>query len=97
MDSGLWKESKIIRVKNGTTVFEVLNETFDVDYKIYPGMGIFVTSINNVTQNSTHFWIYFVNEKPANVGADSFILTENSNITWKLLSSEESMKIFKTS
>ncbi len=94
IDSGSWKKVKEIDVVNGTTVFDVLNNTFNVEYKKYEGMGIFVTSIEGTEQNSTHYWIYFVDGVPGNVSADNFVLYKDLNITWKLMSLEESMKLF---
>ena len=94
IDFGTSEKSETIRVQNGTTVFEVLNSTTNVEYKEYAGMGKIITSIDGVAMNDTYSWLYFVNDKLAMVSVDNYLLTEDSSITFKYLSNEEALKYF---
>jgi len=82
----------MIRVQNGTTVFEVLNRTAKVEYKEYAGMGKIITSINGIASNNTYSWLYFVDDKLAMVSVDKYSLTKDSSITFKYLANEEALK-----
>lgn len=76
------------------TVFDALNKTCNIEYKYYKGLGYFITSIDGVTQNKTHSWGYFVNNKFAMVSANNYVLKNNDNITWVLMNNEEFGKYF---
>ena len=78
--------SKTMTVNNGTAVFHVLNSTNSVDYKEYSGLGILITGINGVKQNSTHNWFYFVNGNFAQVSADKYVLLNDSDVLFKFTS-----------
>ncbi|MDI6826556.1 MAG: DUF4430 domain-containing protein [Candidatus Aenigmarchaeota archaeon] len=91
IDFGTSEKNKRVEVQNGTTVFEVLKSIATVEYKEYAGMGKFVTSIDGVAQNSTHSWMYYVNDEYAQVACDKYALTEDASFTFKYMSNEEAM------
>ena len=95
VDFGSSRKSKSLTVENGTSVFDVLNRSFDIEFNEYEGLGKMVVSIDGVSSNSTHYWLYWVNGELAQVGADSYFLTEDSEVEWRYLSSEEAMKFFE--
>lgn len=65
--------------QEGEIVFEAKN---------YSGIGQFIYSIEGVPSDNKHFWILYINNKKAEVGASAYLLSENDEILWKL---EESM------
>ncbi len=95
VDSGnnVWTEK--VKVTNGTSVFQILNQTFPINYKEYKGLGVFIISINNISQNRTHSWVYFVNGKLPKISADKYFLYTNSTIKWKLVKNDEILKNFE--
>jgi len=44
--------------------------------------GKFVVSIENISQNSTHSWFYYVNGILANVGAEDYVIHPGDVIRW---------------
>jgi hypothetical protein len=78
-----------MKIDNGSTVFDVLNDSFDIEFKEYSGLGKLVTGIDGVQQNSTHYWLYYVNNEFAQVAADKYILDKDSSILFKFTSEYE--------
>lgn len=70
----------------GETVFDILDKVADVEYKFYPGIGIFVTSIGGVNQTGTTWWLYYVNGQLGEIAADRYGLMDGDNILWKYTS-----------
>ena len=56
-------------------------------------MGKLVTSINDVKQNESYYWMYFVDSKLANVAADKYILTRDSEIFWWLMPKDKAFSL----
>lgn len=88
-------KNKVIEISNTTSVFDALNKVAGVKYAEFGGMGKMITSIDNVTQNSSNYWIYFVNGNFAGVAADKYVLLADSTVFFKYASSEEAMNYFK--
>jgi len=86
VDFGSSASSKMIRVNNGTTVFDALNSSFSVDYKEFAGMGKLITGINGFGQNTTHYWFYYVDGEFAQVAADKFSLHKDSSVLFEFTS-----------
>jgi len=95
VDFGSSAKSKILTVSNGTSVFDALNVSFSVEHKEFVGMGKMIIGIDSVTQNSTHYWLYFVDGRIAGVAADKFILTKDSSVELKFLRSDIALSYFK--
>lgn len=73
----------------GNTVFDVMNKikkenNFDFKYKEYPSLGVFVNEINGVGSKDGKYWIYYVNDKEAEVGISKYVLKEGDLISWRL-------------
>jgi len=94
VDYGSSTTREALKVLNQTTVFDALNQTHNVQYKEY-SIGLFIISIDNVTQNSTHSWLYFVNGEPPMISADNYHLNNNDEVLFKFVSNEEAMKYFE--
>ena len=56
---------------------------FTFKYKEYPSMGIFVEEINGVRGSQGKYWIYYVNDKEAEVGISKNIVKDGDIISWK--------------
>jgi len=94
IENGAGTSEEKYTVNNGTTAFQVLNETHSVEYKEY-SIGYFITSIDGVEQNTTHSWLYFINGDPSSVSSDRYYLSDGDILDFKFLSNEEGMKYFK--
>ncbi len=70
---------KTIEVKPGESVIKTLEDNFNIT-TAYGGK--FVTSIDGINQNATHFWFYYVNGILANVGAADYIIHAGDVIRW---------------
>lgn len=84
IDFGPNMKSRLIMLSNGSSVFDVLNESTIVEFKEFAGLGKMITAIDHTSQNSTHYWFYYVGDKFAQVAADKYILYENSSVLFKL-------------
>lgn len=78
-------------IKEGGTVFEAMKKIqdesnsanpFSFKYKDNPGLGSFITEINNVVGSPGKYWIYYVNDKKASIGVSAYILKEGDIINW---------------
>ena len=58
--------------------------------KNYSGIGFFVEEINGIKNNpkTGEFWIYYINNKPANVGISGYELKPGDVISWKYENAE---------
>ena len=46
-------------------------------------LGKFIDAINEVKNDSDHFWIYYINDEKARVGVSNYTLQAGDIITWK--------------
>lgn len=76
-------------VKNQSTVFELM-KTMIAEKKITmkyqeSNAGVFVNSINNVKNDSlaNMFWMLYVNDKLAPVGAGEYTLSAGDSVEWR--------------
>lgn len=76
-----------VSVQNGSTVFTALSQTFEVEYEEYD-FGYFVTSIDGLSQNETHYWMYQVNGVEADRAVNNYQLSNNDNITFRYTSED---------
>lgn len=74
-----------VDLEPNSTAFDALNNSFEINYTEYD-FGYFVTSINGVSQNETHSWLYFVNNEPANKAVNKYYLSEADNVTFSYTS-----------
>ncbi len=51
--------------------------------KKYSGMGKFIESINGIKNNGEKNWIYYVNNKKANIGISNYKINNGDIISWK--------------
>lgn len=70
--------------QDGKTALEILKIVTTVQTKNYPGVGVFVQSINGVAPDERHFWKLYVNGSESQVGADQVQTKNGDTIEWKL-------------
>jgi len=73
----------------GGSVLEFLedvteDEKIDLETTEYD-FGVLVDSIGGVENTQENSWIYFVNEKPAEVGAGEYVLEDGDLVEWKYM------------
>jgi hypothetical protein len=52
--------------------------------KTYAGMGKFIEEINGIKGSNDKYWIYYVNNKRAEVGVSNYQLNPGDVVSWKL-------------
>jgi hypothetical protein len=79
-----------ISINEGNTVYDVMKNlqnskenNFSFEGKEYPSLGVFVEKINGVKGESGKYWIYYVNDKQAQVGVSNYVLKEGDIISWR--------------
>ena len=78
------------KVSQDSNVLDLMNkiktENSDFDFvgREYPGLGFFVDSINNKSNTNFSYWIYYVNERQAEVGISAYVLKDGDIISWRL-------------
>lgn len=70
-------------VFNGTTVFDLLNSSYDITYSMYPEWGAFIESIEGVANTDETFWMYYINGSEAPVGVSLYRITESVEIEFR--------------
>ena len=51
--------------------------------KTYVGMGKIIVTINGVKSNGEYTWIYYVNDKEAEVGVSNYKINPGDVVSWK--------------
>ncbi len=79
-----------ISYKEGESLYDAMKgfsnkkeNKFSFNSKNYPGLGNFIDEINGVKGTPGKYWIYYVNNKKASVGASKYILKSGDTVTWK--------------
>jgi competence protein ComGF len=68
--------------KEGISALKLLERSYQVETKDTNGQS-YVTTINNKTSDSSHFWSFYINSNLAPVGADQYITKDTDTIEWK--------------
>jgi hypothetical protein len=77
--------SNKVDLKANSTVFDAVNASFEIDYTEYE-FGYFLTSIDGLTQNQTHSWVYYVDGEAATKAVNNYYLSDGDNITFEYTS-----------
>jgi len=75
-------------IQSQTTVYDFMKKLEDegkINFteKNYIGMGKFIESINGVEGNQDKSWIYYVNDKEAQVGVSNYKIKPGDIVSWK--------------
>lgn len=79
------KSNYTLEYKQGQNLFDALNalkdkdQTFTFEYQEFSGQA-FITSINSITPDSTHFWKLVINGADAGVGVEQYLLKNQDTI-----------------
>ncbi len=73
----------------GKTALESLQAKHKVETKEFPGLGQFVQTIEGVTPDSSHYWAFYINGKPSNVGASQYVAKSGDTLEFKLEAIQE--------
>ncbi|MFB6203489.1 MAG: DUF4430 domain-containing protein [Candidatus Nanohaloarchaea archaeon] len=74
-------KQKNVSLGVNSTALRALNESFTVDYR-RTDLGVYVTSIDGLASNSTHYWAFWVNGDYAKKGVGSYVLSEGDRVTF---------------
>lgn len=85
---GCSKDAKVLEVfrfvaAGSRSVFAQTTEQFPVEYDSTTA-GVFIKSINGVSQSKTAYWLYYINGKSALRSADAVIPIAGDTIEWRL-------------
>ncbi len=74
-----------LMTKKGNTALELTQERMAVDVRS-EGKSAYVTGINGrkADGKKKEYWAFYINGKPATVGAGSYILKQGDKIEWKI-------------
>lgn len=73
-------EHEFTATQSGITAFELLNQSADIEYQTYEGIGEFVTTINGMTADTKHFWVFYLNGETSETGVSQTKLSEGDTI-----------------
>lgn len=78
------QETQIISYQGveGKNALELLQKEHQVNFQT-SDFGVFVTEIDGIKNTEDTFWMYYVNEKLAEVAADKYATKEGDKIEWK--------------
>lgn len=69
--------------QTGKTAMEILKAGAEVIVQD-SSFGEFVTTINGVEQTDSEFWLFYINNEPASVGAGDYVTNEGDDVEWRL-------------
>ncbi|MFZ2072708.1 MAG: DUF4430 domain-containing protein [Minisyncoccia bacterium] len=74
-------------ISEETSVYDFMDKLrtegkIDFKDKTYSGMGKFIEEINGI-KNGEKYWIYYVNNKKANIGVSNYKINEGDIVSWK--------------
>ncbi|PIR83147.1 hypothetical protein COU19_01960 [Candidatus Kaiserbacteria bacterium CG10_big_fil_rev_8_21_14_0_10_56_12] len=77
-----------IFVHAGETVLEAMNDlsaSGRITYsgRDYPGLGLFVDTINGTKNGGGRYWVYYVNDISASAGISTTVLQPGDAVVWK--------------
>lgn len=79
-------KDNVLLLPAGSTAFDALLKVAEVRYTSYPGMGVFVDSVDGKPNTATKWWLYKVNDIYVNVSASRCVLENGDNIVWEYTS-----------
>lgn len=72
----------VVADQEGKTVFELLNEQYDIEYTEYD-FGVFIESIEGVAGDQGHFWSLYVNDELSPTGADQTTVSPDDMVEFR--------------
>lgn len=83
--NGTKYESNTTGVTNVYELMEKLQKEGAINFKdkTYSGMGKFIEEINGIQNSGEKNWIYYVNNKKANIGISNYKIKTGDIVSWK--------------
>jgi len=77
-------EQKVIEYDGveGKTAFDLLKEKNQVEAD-QQSFGVMIKSINGLAATDKEFWLYSINDKPADIAADKYTTKPGDKIKWE--------------
>jgi hypothetical protein len=69
----------------GDNLFDIIEENFDIEYQNDPMWGHYITSIENLSSDSSSFISIFVNGDESTKGIDDIELVDGMTISFRLV------------
>lgn len=69
--------------EEGKNALELLKKHAKVETKT-SSLGEYVVSINGNDGSGTKYWLFYVNDKQASMGADAYVSHDSDTIEWRL-------------
>lgn len=69
-----------VNVSENTTAFDLLKGHVKIAYKDYPGMGVFINSIENVSNSQDNYWMFYVDGNLSGVGVSAYVINQSTVI-----------------
>jgi hypothetical protein len=79
-------KENVLFMPGGASVFDALRKVAEVEYDDYPGLGVFVKSIDNLSNTGNKWWLYKVNGVYGTVSASRFLLENQDSVVWEYTS-----------
>ena len=74
---------KVFIVEKGKTGFDFLKDSIELKFEEYP-FGVFITDIEGVKADQTHYWALYINDSYSEKGIDQVILEKDMKIKFVL-------------
>lgn len=65
------------KVLENSTVFDLLKNYTQLDYTDYPGVGVFINRINNLSNSQEKFWMFYVDGNLSGVGVSAYVINKS--------------------
>ncbi|MEI7810378.1 MAG: DUF4430 domain-containing protein [bacterium] len=78
-------ESKIDKQESVYDLMQQLQKEGKINFKEqnYMGMGKFIEEINGIKSDGEKYWIYYVNNKKAEIGISNYKINPGDTVSWK--------------
>ncbi len=73
----------------GTSALAFMEDVVAMEYRRYPGVGVFVTSLCGVAAPDGAFWALTVNSVRAGIGISDLTIEEPVHIRWDLVAKKQ--------
>lgn len=75
-------------ISKNTSVYDFMNKArregkFIFKEKNYIGIGKFIEEINGIKSDGKRYWIYYVNDKKAEIGVSNYKINPGDVVSWK--------------
>ena len=69
-----------VNVSENTTAFDLLKGHVKIAYKDFPGVGVFINSIENISNSQDKYWMFYVDGNLSGVGVSAYVINQSTVI-----------------